>query len=132
MPDKMRFDLVSPEGIIASQDAAAIDLPVSEGDMTAMPDHAALIATLKPGLIRAYDGNSRAEFFVSGGLVEVGADSTTVLAEQACKRSDVTSKLLDSLTAKAEDELQEAIGPNRDLAEIRLACVKSVRSELQV
>ncbi len=132
MADLMRFDLVSPEGVLASQDADAVDLPVAEGEMTAMLNHAALIATLKPGLLRARRADSVDEFVVTGGFVEVEAGSATVLAERAYRRGDVTADILDRLTAEAEELAGAAEGARRDSAETRLACLKNLRSELDV
>ena len=132
MAESMRFDLVSPEGVLASQDVDSVDLPVSEGDMTAMLNHAALIATLKPGMLRASAGGAVDEFVVTGGFVEVEAGSTTVLAEQAYRRGDVTAEIFDRLTAKAEELASAAEGAQRDLADTRLACLKTLRSELAV
>ena len=54
MPEMMQFDLVSPERMVASFEVSAVDLPSSEGDMTAMPSHAAVMATLRPGVVRAH------------------------------------------------------------------------------
>ena len=49
MADTMQFDLVSPEKSLASLAAREVQIPGSEGDMTAMPDHAPTITTLRPG-----------------------------------------------------------------------------------
>jgi len=58
MANTMQFDLVSPERRLASGEATEVQIPGAEGDMTAMPDHAATITTLRPGLLRvvASDG----------------------------------------------------------------------------
>ena len=70
MANTMQFDLVSPEKRLASLEATQVQIPASEGDMTAMPDHAPVIVTLRPGLLRAtatdgtvtqYAVNGRAE-----------------------------------------------------------------------
>jgi F-type H+-transporting ATPase subunit epsilon len=50
MADEMNFDLVSPERSIASFLATEVQLPGSEGDMTAMPNHAPILTTLRPGI----------------------------------------------------------------------------------
>ena len=41
----MQFDLVSPERALASMEAAAIQIPGTDGDMTVMADHAPTITT---------------------------------------------------------------------------------------
>lgn len=132
MAELMRFDLVSPEGVLASQDAEAVDLPVSEGDMTAMLNHESLIATLKPGILRTRNADNFDEYVVTGGFVEVEPESTTVLAEQAFRRSELTANILNELTEKAQTLVDAAEGLQKDLAETRLACLKSLRIELDI
>ena len=46
----IQFDLVSPERKLASLDASEIQIPGSDGDFTAMAEHAPIITTLRPGL----------------------------------------------------------------------------------
>ena len=132
MADDIRFDLVSPERVLASLDAEAVDLPASEGDMTAMRDHMALITALKPGIVRARSSGETREYFVTGGFVEVTADSATVLAEQACQRDEANGEMFDRLIARAENTAAASKAAHRDVAETRLACMKTLRAELGV
>ena len=53
MADTMQFDLVSPERRLVSGEAKSVQLPGYEGQLTAMPDHAPLITTLRPGVVSA-------------------------------------------------------------------------------
>ena len=48
MANTMQFDLVSPEKRLASLEATQVQIPAAEGDMTAMPDHAPVIAEFGP------------------------------------------------------------------------------------
>lgn len=99
MADTMQFDLVSPERSLASLAATAVQLPGAEGDMTAMPDHAPVITTLRPGIVRVQSPEGDAEFVVSGGFAEVTASSASVLAERALPVGEVTQAVLDDMIA---------------------------------
>ncbi len=107
MADTMQFDLVSPERLLASVAATAVQIPGAEGDMTAMPDHAPLITTLRPGILSVESAEGSQDFFVSGGFAEINAESASVLAESAMPKGDVTAdylrELMDAAT-KARDE----------------------------
>ena len=46
MASSMQFDLVSPEAALASMTVSSVEIPGSEGDFTAMPDHAPVITCL--------------------------------------------------------------------------------------
>jgi F-type H+-transporting ATPase subunit epsilon len=101
MADMMQFDLVSPERSLASVQASEVQIPGAEGDFTAMPDHAPIITTLRPGLLTVVTASGTDEYFVTGGFAEVSPESTSVLAERAYAKADVTQELIDDLVAQA-------------------------------
>ncbi len=84
------FDLVSPERRLSSLAAREVQLPGSDGDLTAMPGHAPVITTLRPGLLRVVHERGTEEFVVSGGFAEITATGVSVLAEQALPRGEFT------------------------------------------
>ena len=61
----IQFDLVSPERKLASLDASEIQIPGSDGDFTAMAEHAPIITTLRPGLLSVKVGNDVMEYIVT-------------------------------------------------------------------
>ena len=99
MADTMQFDLVSPERLLASVEATEVQIPGSEGDMTAMADHAATITTLRPGILRVVTSGGTQEYLVTGGFAEINAAGTSVLAEQAMPRDEVTQDVMNDLLA---------------------------------
>ena len=90
MADTLQFDLVSPERRLASVAAREVQIPGADGDMTAMADHAPMITTLRPGVLRVVHGGGSDDYVVSGGFAEVTAGGVSVLAEQALPRAEVT------------------------------------------
>ncbi len=115
MADTLQFDLVSPERMLASFEASEVLLPGTEGDMTAMPDHAPTITTLRPGFLRAVSAGESREFLVTGGFAEITATSTSVLAEQAIPREEVSREMLEELHAQATRVHEEAAPENKDV-----------------
>ena len=101
-----KFELVSPERILFSGDVVSVIIPSVEGEMTVLAGHAPLVATLKAGIVfvQTTDQNGK-EFFVNGGLVEVNAGSTTILAEQGRFIEDVNAAVLDQEILTAETKL---------------------------
>ena len=95
----MQFDLVSPERRLASMEATSVLIPGAEGDFTAMADHAALITTLRPGLLKVVSGSDTNEYVVTGGFVEVNATAASVLAERAIPRQEASRDVIDELIA---------------------------------
>lgn len=101
MANTMQFDLVSPERSLASLQASAVQIPGADGDMTAMPDHAPTITTLRPGILKVEAPEGTSEYLVTGGFAQINADALSVLAEKAIPVSEVTRSHLDELIAEA-------------------------------
>lgn len=101
MAGMMQFDLVSPERSLASVEASAVQIPGAEGDFTAMPDHAPVITTLRPGLLEVSTSGGLEEYFVTGGFAEVSPESTSVLAERAYAKADLTAEIMEGLVKDA-------------------------------
>lgn len=133
MADHMKFDLVSPERRLASGNAVAVRIPGAEGDMTAMANHAPVITTLRPGVLRAEMENGDVEeYAVTGGFAEIGAEGVTVLAEEALPRGEVSSEFLSERVAKAEAARDAAEGTAVDKATKLLADLVALGDEIGI
>ncbi|WP_223422773.1 F0F1 ATP synthase subunit epsilon [Tateyamaria pelophila] len=104
----MQFELVSPERRLASMDAASVQIPGTDGDMTVMTDHAPTITTLRPGMLRVEAGGTTHEYVVTGGFAEIGANGVSVLAERAVAKSDMTQDQMDAMFDDAQDAYNRA------------------------
>ncbi|MEM8774396.1 MAG: F0F1 ATP synthase subunit epsilon [Pseudomonadota bacterium] len=108
MADTVQFDLVSPERLLASLEATQVQIPGAEGDMTAMPDHAPLITTLRPGVLRVSGKDGDKEYVVTGGFAEINASSISVLAENAVPRDEMSADAFKAMVADAQERLTKA------------------------
>lgn len=115
MAATMQFDLVSPERRLASLAATEVQIPGMDGDMAAMPGHAPVITTLRPGVVRAVGVDGVKSFVVSGGFAEITASGISVLAEQAVPLEEMTKAILDQMVANAT--LAAAVNPDKDAAD---------------
>jgi F-type H+-transporting ATPase subunit epsilon len=104
MAGTFKFELVTPERMALSQDAAQVVVPGVEGDFTVLAGHAPVISALRPGIIDVtLPDASKTRIFVKGGFAEVDAGHLTVLAERAL---DVAA--MDAATIAAELETAQA------------------------
>ena len=116
MVDTMNFDLVSPERSLASFAATEVLIPGSEGDMTAMPHHAPVLTTLRPGLLSVSSADGVSEYVVTGGFAEVTPEGVTIIAERAMVKSDVTQADMDGIVSIAQGALDGANEATLDAA----------------
>ncbi|ARC88085.1 F0F1 ATP synthase subunit epsilon [Rhodovulum sp. MB263] len=108
MADTMQFDLVAPERRVASEKATSVVIPGFEGDLTAMPQHAPLITTLRPGLLEVFTESGSRKYIVTGGFAEITADGATVLAERSHPVEEVTQEMIDEMVAEARAAARDA------------------------
>jgi F-type H+-transporting ATPase subunit epsilon len=127
MAGTFKFELVTPERMVLSEDAAQVVVPGLEGAFTVLSGHAPVIAALRPGVLDATLADDRSmRVFVKGGFAEVDADRLVVLAERAIDIAEAGGADLAAELETAEAELAAATG---DAAKLAAA---SAVAELQV
>jgi F-type H+-transporting ATPase subunit epsilon len=108
-PDKVQFELVAPERLLASAPVDMVVVPGAAGDFGVLPEHSLLMSLLRPGVIETYEGDRVKErIFVGGGFAEVNERGCTVLAEEALPVEDLDLGAARQRLSHAQDELREA------------------------
>ena len=128
MADKVKFDLVSPERLLRSEDVDMVVVPGSEGDFGVLPGHAPIISTIRPGVIEVHKGTAAPDrIFISGGICEVSADRCTVLADDAVEVASLDRATLEKRLKDAEEDLADA---KTDLDQHKASTAVSVLREM--
>ena len=131
MADVMQFDLVSPESRLASLEATAVQIPGADGDLTAMPDHAPMITTLRPGILTVEAaGGETTQYAVTGGFADVSGPATTVLAERAMPVADLDASEIDALITEARASAEGATDAALDTANKLVADLEALKAQL--
>ena len=108
MAGTFKFELVSPERILVSEDVEQVVLPGGDGDFAVLPGHAPVITTLRAGVLDVTAPGGRKQVFVKGGFAEVGPDRLTILAERAYDLADLGPDRIASELEAAEADLASA------------------------
>ncbi len=119
MADKLNFELVSPERVLAGETCDMVVMPGEEGDLGILVAHAPLVTLLRPGVVSVYQGDKlERRFFVTGGFAEVEETSCVVLTGEGFALDDLTQEAaerrLDSARRDLDDIAEE--GPARERA----------------
>lgn len=78
----MKLEIITPDKKLFEGDVKSAVFPGSEGSFGVLNGHAPMIATLGNGKIELIeDNNSKLEFNVKGGVVEISKNNVIVLAE---------------------------------------------------
>lgn len=132
MVEKIEFELVSPERLLVSEAVEMVVVPGVEGDFGALPRHAPMISTIRPGVIDIHNGGRvTSRIFVAGGFAEVNEVRCTVLAEEAIPVEQIDKDRVDARVKSAKEALEEADSDYaRAAAERRMAVAEAMRAAL--
>ena len=143
MPDRVQFELVTPERLLLSEMVEMVVIPGTEGNFGVLPGHAPLISSIRPGTIDIYEGQAiTRRIFVVTGIAEVTPERCTVLADEAVppdelNRGTIESELqvLEGNLPSLRDQIGRAAGAERDTLLIELRRLERqqnvLRAELQ-
>jgi F-type H+-transporting ATPase subunit epsilon len=132
------FELVSPERKIMSEPATMVVIPGEEGDFGVLPNHSALMSSVRPGVVLVFlPGQAEPQkIFIAGGFADVTALNTTVLAEEAVNVNDLKQadleqsirNLGEDMTLAADETEKARITRKIDLAKAKLQAVTGQRA----
>ncbi|HTM96836.1 MAG TPA: ATP synthase F1 subunit epsilon [Croceibacterium sp.] len=80
----LKFELVTPEKLVRSEEVHMVVVPGTEGDFGVLEGHAPVMSTIRDGAVQVYrtEGAAPEEIQVRGGFAEVGENGLTILAER--------------------------------------------------
>jgi F-type H+-transporting ATPase subunit epsilon len=126
------FELVSPAKLLFEGQVQSVVVPGLEGDMTIMANHAALMTSMRPGVVTIADGKGSKRLFVRGGFADVNASGLTILAEQAIPVEELNAETIASEMKNAEEDLRDAkTDEAKRLAAEKLGSLKDVMAVLR-
>jgi F-type H+-transporting ATPase subunit epsilon len=109
MAGTFKFELVTPERMLLSEDAAQVVVPGVEGEFTVLAGHAPVVSALRPGVVNATLGDAGSKrVFVKGGFAEVDAERLIVLADRAIDLDAIDATGIAAELQAAEAELAAA------------------------
>ena len=84
MNDLINFEIITPMGLIYQGEIKSVTLPGSEGEFGVLKGHAALVSSLKSGVIDIEKNDSNHELVaIDSGHVKVDENKICVLAKGA-------------------------------------------------
>lgn len=124
------LEIVSPERIAYSKPVEQVSVPSETGQLTILPHHIGLFATLVEGELIIKTHDEEEYLAIGGGFVEVTKDKVSVLVSRAYNASELNELAIE----KARKEAEEAIikgATGEELAE-KQAMLRSTLIDLHV
>ena len=112
MAEAFKFELVSPERLLVSEQVESVIIPATEGEMTVMANHAPVMTTVKPGVVTVKPVSGAEErYVVFGGFADILPEGCTLLAESAIAVKDIDR---DDLARRIQDAKEDAADAKDD------------------
>jgi F-type H+-transporting ATPase subunit epsilon len=115
-------DIVTPERVVLSDRAVALQAPGVCGSFGVLPNHAPLLSELQVGELRfRKESGQEVRLAVSGGFLQVFDNKITVLADTAERADEIDPDRARQALEKAKNELAQAQAMNYDLVQKEIA-----------
>ena len=139
MPDRVQFELVTPERLLLSEMVEMVVVPGTEGNFGVLPGHAPLISSIRPGTIDVYEGQTiTRRIFVVSGIAEVTPERCTVLADEALPADELDRGAIEAELQTVQgnlpslrEQVGRATGSERDTLLVELRRLERQQNVLQ-
>ena len=123
--DKLKFEIVTAERVVYSDDVDIVIAPGIQGQMGILPGHAPILTMLRADELVVRKDGEETVMFVSGGFLEVMQNRVTVLADVAERVDEIDIARAEEAKSRAEERLKEHV-PEMDLARAEAALRRSL------
>lgn len=111
---QLKLKIITPEKTILEEMVDQVTIPTTEGEITVLPGHIALVCALKSGDIVAKSGDEIIPMAVAGGFIEIKPSTgsgqamteVAILADFAEHVGDISEDVVEKAKARAQ-ELQK-------------------------
>ncbi|MFH0923836.1 MAG: ATP synthase F1 subunit epsilon [Candidatus Falkowbacteria bacterium] len=104
----IKFEIVTPERVVLKEQVVQVTAPTRQGEITVLPNHIPLVASLMPGVIEIIKENGNSEIMsVSGGFIEVSKNKVVILANTAEMAKEIDETRVEEARERAEKTVKE-------------------------
>jgi len=125
MANTLKLEIVTPGGIVYSQDVDMVTLPGIDGQLGILPHHLRLMTQLVPGemIVRK---NGQVRFLAVGeGLVDVTGDRVSIVTDMAIATENIDEARAEEAHRAATARLRERIS-SAEVASVNGALARSL------
>lgn len=127
MAEKIKFKIVTPERTVFEEEIDQATLPVTNGEVTILPNHRSYIASLKAGgEITLKKSGEEISLAVAGGFIEFANNNLVVLADRAERAEEIDLKRAEEARQRAEELMKTKITDEGEYAKVAAAIEKEM------
>ena len=128
----IKFKIVTPESTVFESEIDQATLPVTEGEVTILPNHRSYIASLSPGEIMVRHGKEEILLSTSGGFIEFNGNELVVLADTAERAEEIDLKRAEEAKDRAEKLREEKVSMGEEEYAAVAAAIQKESARIRV
>ncbi|MCD4761844.1 ATP synthase F1 subunit epsilon [bacterium] len=107
MSKLIKFEIVTPERVVLKEKITQVSVPTKQGEITVLPNHIPLVASLQPGVILIKKSNGEEDVMsISGGFLEVLKNKVVILADMAERAEEIDIDEVEEARQRAEKTIK--------------------------
>jgi len=125
--EKVSLKIASPESVVHESEVESVTCPTAMGEVTVLPNHIPLVATIVPGEIRVTEGNETRYMAVAGGFLEVRPNSEVIVLADAVEHvEEIDLKRAEEAREKARKLMKEEVLDAEKFAQVQASLERSL------
>lgn len=128
MADKIHFQIATADGVVCDSMASYALIPLSDGDVGVLSDHAPMIGALKEGVVRYVCEGEDHFAAISGGVLSVVDNEVILLARTAERAESIDLARAQASKRRARQRI-EAHAANTDMKRAELSLQRAIARE---
>lgn len=105
----LKFEIITPEARVYSEDVEMVTLPGVEGEMGIYPQHVPLMTQITAGEVVVRKGGDDYFLAIGEGFVQITGDRVAILTDMAIKADEIDEAKAEEARQRAEARLQEKL-----------------------
>ena len=128
MADKIHFQIATADGVVCDSMVCYALVPLSDGDVGVLSDHAPMIGALKEGVVKYVSEGEDHFAAISGGVLSV-ADNEVILLARTAERAETIDLARAQASERRARQRLESRAANVDLKRAELSLQRAIARE---
>ena len=125
MAKTLKLEIVTPQGVVYSEDVELVGLQTLDGQIGILPQHIRLMTQMLPGEMKVRKDGREQFLAVGEGLVEVTGDRVAIATDMAIESEKIDEAKVEEARRRAEARLRDKIS-DEEVASVNAALARSL------
>jgi F-type H+-transporting ATPase subunit epsilon len=125
MAKTLKLEIVTPQGVVYSEDVELVGLQTLDGQIGILPQHMRLMTQMLPGEMKVRKDGREQFLAVGEGLVEVTGDRVAIATDMAIESEKIDEAKVEEARRRAEARLRDKIS-DEEVASVNAALARSL------